>query len=246
MLSRRWKLRKAVQDVSLFIVEDMHLVGGNKGPTLEVVTSRMRYMSSQLEKPIRIVALSASLANGRDIGDWMGVPSHAMFNFHPQVRPVPLEIRIQGYDINHFASRLLAMARPTYAAIKNFAARHEKPSLVFVPSRKQAQLTAIDLITYAAADDEPNMFLGCEVDEIKGAISAVSDVALKHTLQRGVAFYHDGMMESQKQLVRELYLAGAIRAVVATSTMCWGLDLYAHLVVIMDTQSYDGRENRYV
>jgi hypothetical protein len=36
MLSRRWKQRKAVQDVPLFIVDEMHLLGGAHGPALEV------------------------------------------------------------------------------------------------------------------------------------------------------------------------------------------------------------------
>jgi hypothetical protein len=36
---------------------------------------------------------------------------------------------------------------------------------VFVPSRKQSQLTAIDLMTYAAADNMPNRFLGVAPDD---------------------------------------------------------------------------------
>ena len=36
MLSRRWKQRKAVQDVSLFVVDELHLLGGTHGSALEV------------------------------------------------------------------------------------------------------------------------------------------------------------------------------------------------------------------
>jgi hypothetical protein len=36
MLSRRWKQRKAVQGVSLFMLDELHLIGGAKGPTMEV------------------------------------------------------------------------------------------------------------------------------------------------------------------------------------------------------------------
>ena len=72
VLSRRWKQRKNVQNVSLFIADELHLIGGAVGPTMEVVTSRMRYISSQLEKPIRVVGLCTSLANARDLGEWIG------------------------------------------------------------------------------------------------------------------------------------------------------------------------------
>lgn len=35
MLSRRWKQRKNVQNVALFIVDELHLVGGRNGPVIE-------------------------------------------------------------------------------------------------------------------------------------------------------------------------------------------------------------------
>lgn len=36
--------------MALFVVDELHLIGGPKGPTLEVITSRMRYISSQQDK----------------------------------------------------------------------------------------------------------------------------------------------------------------------------------------------------
>lgn len=36
MISRRWKQRKAVQAVGLFIADELQLLGGQQGPTLEV------------------------------------------------------------------------------------------------------------------------------------------------------------------------------------------------------------------
>ena len=37
-----------------------------------------------------------------------------------------------------------------------------------------------------------------------------------------------------------------MQVVVVTHSMCWGLSLRAQLVVLMDTQHYDGSEHRYV
>ena len=42
------------------------------------------------------------------------------------------------------------MAKPTYQAILRHAPR--KPVVVFVPSRKQTRLTAIDILTFSAAE----------------------------------------------------------------------------------------------
>ena len=64
-------------------------------PILEIICSRMRYISSQIGRTIRIVALSSSLSNAKDVLQWLGCPASGFFNFHPNVRPVPLELHIQ-------------------------------------------------------------------------------------------------------------------------------------------------------
>ena len=48
-VSRRWRRQKAISDISLFIVDELHLLGSDGGPALEVVVSRMRAISKLLE-----------------------------------------------------------------------------------------------------------------------------------------------------------------------------------------------------
>lgn len=59
-----------------------------------MITSRMRFMSSQLETPLRIVGLSTSLANARDVGEWIGATSHGLFNFPPGELPPVLSMSV--------------------------------------------------------------------------------------------------------------------------------------------------------
>jgi pre-mRNA-splicing helicase BRR2 len=66
----------------------------------------MRYISSQKEAPTRIIGLSHSLANYRDVAEWLGAPPSATFAFSPAVRPVPLEIHLHGLDITNFEARM--------------------------------------------------------------------------------------------------------------------------------------------
>lgn len=42
VLSRRWKQRKNVQNIQLFIIDELQLIGGEEGPVLEVACSRAR------------------------------------------------------------------------------------------------------------------------------------------------------------------------------------------------------------
>ncbi|XP_057451214.1 DExH-box ATP-dependent RNA helicase DExH12-like [Lotus japonicus] len=241
-LSRRWKQRKQVQQVSLFIIDELHLIGGQGGPVLEVIVSRMRYIASQVENKIRIVALSTSLANAKDLGEWIGATSHGLFNFPPGVRPVPLEIHIQGIDIANFEARMQAMTKPTYTAIVQHA-KNGKPALVFVPTRKHVRLTAVDLITYSGADSGEKPFLLRSIEEIDPFLNKISDEMLKVTLREGVGYLHEGLNSLDQDIVTQLFEAGWIQVCVLSSSMCWGLALSAHLVVVMGTQYYDGREN---
>lgn len=66
-----------------------------RGPILEVIVSRMRYISSQTAGHIRIVGLSTALANAADLADWLAIK--------PQVggtsrksRVVPVRCFVQG------------------------------------------------------------------------------------------------------------------------------------------------------
>ncbi|KAE8057467.1 hypothetical protein FH972_014157 [Carpinus fangiana] len=244
-LSRRWKQRKHVQQVSLFIIDELHLIGGRGGPILEVIVSRMRYIASQVEDKIRIVALSTSLANAKDLGEWIGATSHGLFNFPPGVRPVPLEIHIQGVDIANFEARMQAMTKPAYTSIVQHT-KNQKPALVFVPTRKHVRLTAVDLMTYSDVEGGAKKpFLLQTPEEIEPFIEKINEEMLKATLRHGVGYLHEGLTNLDQEVVSQLFEAGWIQVCVMSSSMCWGLSLSAHLVVVMGTQYYDGRENSH-
>uniref|UniRef100_A0A669DEH7 U5 small nuclear ribonucleoprotein 200 kDa helicase n=1 Tax=Oreochromis niloticus TaxID=8128 RepID=A0A669DEH7_ORENI len=244
ILSRRWKQRKNVQNVSLFIVDETHLIGGENGPVLEVICSRMRYISSQIERPIRIVALSSSLSNAKDVAHWLGCSTTATFNFHPNVRPVPLELHIQGFNVSHTQTRLLSMAKPVYHAIMKHSP--SKPAVVFVPSRRQTRLTAIDVLTFCAADVVPQRFLHCAEKDLAPFLEKINDSTLKETLANGVGYLHEGLSATERRIVEQLFNSGAVQVVVSSRSLCWGINISAHLVIVMDTQYYNGKIHAYV
>ena len=48
-------------------------LGSCRGPILEVIVSRMRYISSQTKREIRFVGLSTALSNAVDLADWLAI-----------------------------------------------------------------------------------------------------------------------------------------------------------------------------
>jgi len=255
IISRRWKQRKPVQSLSLFIMDELHLLGGQEGPIIEVIVSRMRYMATQLtSSSTRMLCLSSSLANSKEIADWMGVPTKCIFNFGVKVRPVPLDTVIQSVDVNNFSARMMAMAKPVFSGIKRNS--DGKPVLVFVPSRRQAQLTAIDLMTFSSSDagvsgwgDADFSFLKTNFDpkQLEPVLRTIKEPALGQTLSKGIGFVHQGMVESDKKRVIGLYKDGIIKVLICPFDLCWFMDdCKAHMVVVVGTESYDGREKKYV
>ncbi|XP_048228570.1 DExH-box ATP-dependent RNA helicase DExH14 isoform X2 [Ricinus communis] len=243
-ISRNWHSRSYVTKVGLMILDEIHLLGADRGPILEVIVSRMRYISSQTERAVRFVGLSTALANAGDLADWLGVGEIGLFNFKPSVRPVPLEVHIQGYPGKYYCPRMNSMNKPAYAAICTHSPT--KPVLIFVSSRRQTRLTALDLIQFAAADEHPRQFLSMTEEALQMVLSQVTDQNLRHTLQFGIGLHHAGLNDKDRSLVEELFANNKIQVLVCTSTLAWGVNLPAHLVIIKGTEYYDGKSRRYV
>lgn len=189
--------------------------------------------------------LTIHLYAARDIGEWIGANRHFIYNFSPSARPIPLELHIQSFTIPHFPSLMMAMAKPVYHAIANQLSP-DKPALVFVPSRKQVRSTAIDILAACVADDNEDRFLHANVDEIAPLLERLHERTLAESVSHGVGYYHEALSNNDKRIVSHLFKIGAIQVILASRDVCWEIDFTAHLVVVMGTQFFEGREHRYI
>ncbi|KAK4686317.1 pre-mRNA-splicing helicase BRR2, partial [Tremellales sp. Uapishka_1] len=244
LLSRRWKTRKDVQNIGLLIADELQLIGGDVGSTYEVIVSRTRFVSEQTGIKTRIVAFAVSLANARDLGDWIGASSQTVFNFSPSARPLPLEVHLQSFNVPHFPSLMLAMAKPAYLAMIEHAAG--RPTICFVASRKQCKMTANDILTYCQADENEERFLNVDKEELEPHLEKLQDRDLAETLKYGIGYYHEALSKIDKRIVTTLFHEGAIKTLIASKDTAWSLPVTAYMVIIMGVQSFDGQEHRYV
>jgi len=243
VVSRRWRRLKNVQKVALYLVDDLQLLGADKGPTLEVICSRVRFMASQMSLKTRIVALSAPVANVTEVAAWLGVKSSCVFNFSPNARPIPLELHLQGHNVANAQARFTGMCRPAFLAILRYSLA--KPVLVFVPSRQMAKAAAMEMLTHAAAEGD-SLFRHCSEEDLRPHLAGLRDHGLRELLRAGIGYYHAGLAEGDRRVVQHLHQSGAVQVVCVAADMVWGLPLSAHLVIVQDTQAYDGKEHRYV
>ncbi|KAK8118613.1 Sec63 Brl domain-containing protein [Apiospora kogelbergensis] len=242
-ISRSWQTRGYVRQVSLVIIDEIHLLAGDRGPILEIIVSRMNYIAESTKNSVRLLGMSTACANASDLGNWLGV-KEGLFNFRHSVRPVPLELYIDGFpEVRGFCPLMQSMNRPTFLAVKTHSP--DKPVIVFVPSRRQTRLTAKDLINFCGLEDNPRRFLHMDEDDLQLNLSRVKDEALKEAISFGIGLHHAGLVESDRQLSEELFLNNKIQILVATSTLAWGVNLPAHLVVVKGTQFYDAKIEGY-
>lgn len=242
-ISRNWQTRKFVQQISLVIMDEIHLLASDRGPILEMIVSRMNFISAQTEKPIRLLGMSTAVANAIDMAGWLKV-KEGLFNFPQSVRPVPLQLYVDGFPDNlAFCPLMKTMNKPAFMAIKQHSPN--KPVLIFVASRRQTRITALDLIHLCGMEQNPRRFLTMPELELQVVLNGVKDDTLRLLLQFGIGLHHAGLVELDRQIAHKLFEGGKIQILVATSTLAWGVNLPAHLVIIKGTQFFDSKIEGY-
>ena len=73
----------------------------------------------------------------------------------------------------------------------------------------------------------------------------VRDPNLGTYLMFGIGIHHAGLMERDRTLVENLFAQQKIQVLIATSTLAWGVNLPAHLVIVKGTEFFDGKTGRY-
>jgi len=198
-----------VKKVALIVIDEIHLLGEDRGPVLEVIISRTNFISSHTHNKVRVIGLSTALANAIDLANWLGIKEMGLYNFRPSVRPVPLEVHISGFPGKHYCPRMATMNRPTFQAIRQHAPT--SPSLVFVSSRRQTRLTALDLIAYLAAEDNPKQWLHMPEEQMNDILENINDSNLKLTLAFGIGLHHAGLQDRDRRTVEELFINNKIQ-----------------------------------
>jgi len=110
-----------------------------------------------------------------------------LFNFHPAVRPVQLEVHIDSFPGKHYCPRMATMNKPSYAAIQTYSPH--KPILIFVSSRRQTRLTAFDLVTFLGAENNPKQWLHMDENEVGFWVAVVMRIIISERAKRMRHYY---------------------------------------------------------
>ncbi|CAG9580211.1 putative DEAD/DEAH box helicase-like protein [Leishmania major strain Friedlin] len=249
-ITRRWKEKEVmaiVNSVGLLLLDEVHTVQEERGAAMEAIVSRVKVIqassramhqhSATETAPTRIIAISGTLPNSRDLAEWLEVSPEMTFAFAPSDRPVPLTIRVIGYA--HDSPNPFAFHRFLSFKIFGFMQQYSqgRPTLVFCASRKDTTISAqriVEDIRDAAARRGQLAQLEPSA-EAQQLMQQASDKQLRSCLMIGVGFHHAAMTKEDRQLVERMFREQYIAVVCATTTLALGVNLPAHLVLIKGT-----------
>ena len=235
-------------DCALVMIDEVHLLGDERGGSLEAVVSRLKVLS---EKPslrgaplssVRFVACSATVPNLDDVGRWLGAPfPDGIRHFGEEYRPVRLETKVLGYDPakNDWMFERRLNERLYEVVLNHF---QSKPALVFCSSRDGASSAAKELAEKARnASRNPFVRDERQRESLREAAGRAENRQLKVVIQQGVAFHSASLDWSDRELCERLFRDRLVTVMCSTSTLSMGVNLPAFLCVVRGTRQYAGQ-----
>lgn len=246
---------KLIQDKTLdklgaIIVDELHLVGDHsRGHLLELLLTKVMFVSHKFKYKIQVVGMSATLPNLDDLGAWL---SSSVFK--TDFRPVPLveNIKIgraifETSTMKNIYNLTKAMYQSEsddviYLTIKTILDGYGV--IVFWNNKSGVEALAARLSTRVkdvlkgsgGAKDRMSRFIDAEkienvLAQMKGC-PIKEDQKLVEVIKSGVGFHHAGLCMEQREIVEDAFRDGALRVLVATSTLSSGVNLPARRVII--------------
>ncbi|XP_047583277.1 probable ATP-dependent DNA helicase HFM1 isoform X8 [Lutra lutra] len=246
-MTRKWRDNSLVKLVRLFLIDEVHVIKDeNRGPTLEVVVSRMKTVqslspaseNSGIIIPMRFVAVSATIPNAEDIAEWLsdGERPAVCLKMDERHRPVKLRKVVLGFPCRSNQTEFkfdLTLNYKIASVIQTYS--DQKPTLVFCATRKGVQQAASVLVK-----DAKFIMAVEQKQRLQKCAYSIRDLKLRDILIHGVAYHHAGMELSDRKVVEGAFTIGDLPVLFTTSTLAMGVNLPAHLVVIKSTMHYAG------
>ena len=210
---------------------------------------------------VQLVALSATVANVKEIADWISIVHRPIVPiFHPQ-RPVPLSYSVADLagDI-HPIDRVRAgranvvgdesrrqddrgrwytrrVVDPT-VLIEELETRKWLPAIYFILSRAGCERAMDDVLAEGKAfvtreqQREIDVSIGEALSDSPSMCESNLNQAVFRALRLGVGIHHAGVLPAVKRLIEVLFERGLCRVVFATETMALGIHMPARCVVL--------------
>ena len=228
---RSCEFRAKVQ-ISLLLIDEVHMLGDERGHALESLVTRLKIQN----KALRIIAVSATVSNIGEICQWIafGSPKGCkQLQFSDSSRGVPLERKVVGYPVEKNYKFTQDNLNSVLLGVLRANEFQRMCSLIFCPTKKATVETAKLIQSSLCANGGKRW--RCEGE--------FADRELGFLVQFGIAFHHSKLLPKDKALVIEMALQKRISVICSTSTLSTGVNLPITMVIIKGTQIYSNNQN---
>jgi len=223
--------------VTVVVLDEIHLLNDpERGPTLEILATRLRQVNPRLQ----ILALSATIRNSDEIAEWIGAELVLS-----DWRPVPLKkgVYLDGEIIFEDGERRKIKVQGSDLETLSHDVLQEKGQLlIFVNTRKSSQTVAeiLSPISRLYLSQEEKQKLREIAKEIEGALGETTKTCrlLASCVRDGSAFHHAGLHHLQRRAVERGFKSNLIKIICATPTLAAGVNLPARRVIVRDYRRY--------
>ena len=208
-----------------------------------------------------LVGLSATVANVKEIADWISIVHRPIVPIYHPHRPVPLTYVIADlageiHDVDRVRTgkaRVIGdeprgpddrtrwytrrVVHPT-VLIDALEARGWLPTIYFIFSRVGCERAMQDVLTEGRSllappqQREVDGAIGDLIRESPTVAESVLNQSVFEALRLGIGLHHAGILPSVKRLIEVLFERGLCRVVFATETMSLGIHMPARSVVL--------------
>ncbi len=218
-----------IKDIGLLIVDEIHEIDGSRGPTLEILISKIRHMNPN----VQIIGLSATIPNTDELGEWLNA-GIVESDYRPTKLKEGVFFRETIYYNDGSVEHVPCIGDELISLIKE--SLKFGSVLIFTNSRKSAEKLAEKI------SKEMNTELTKESEMIKRILDPPTEqcILLSKVVKRGVAFHHAGLVQKQRELIEDWFRNGKLNVIVATPTLAAGVNLPARRVIIHTLYYFDG------
>jgi len=227
-----------LNDIRLVVADEVHLLGdSSRGPTLEIVLTRLRDLAPQ----VRFLALSATIKNASEIAEWLGARL-----IESDWRPVPLKegVYFNGAVIFNDGS-IKWIERSSGIDIIDISLETIRSSgqvLIFVNTRRSAEALAekaSGIIGPFLSSQEKEILSRLNSEVLSSGEPTRLSRRLATVVSSGTAFHHAGLLSEHRRLVEDAFKEGRLKLLVSTTTLAMGLNLPSRCVIVKDWKRYE-------
>jgi superfamily II RNA helicase len=244
-----------LDDLRYIVLDECHYMGDEGRGTVweEIIVSA--------PADVVLVGLSATVANVKEIADWISIVHRPIVPIYHPHRPVPLAYVIADLagEIHELAAVRAGRARvvgdeprgpddrgrwytrrvvhPT-VLIEALEARGWLPAIYFIFSRVGCERAMQDVLTEGksllapAQQREVDTAIGEMIRESPTVAESTLNQSVFEALRLGIGLHHAGILPSLKRLIELLFERGLCKVVFATETMSLGIHMPARSVVL--------------